>query len=108
MLIPIIKESERLFEEVNKDMDLVSIEESYIIKSHIRTSQLALLEGQNKQGEEIMKSPAYISLTTEWGQCDEDRVMIVVSRQALEETITAITKHFSSLEESITYLKTKI
>lgn len=108
MLIPIIKESERLLEELNNRAILPN-GHYYIdlskIKSHLRTSQLALLEGQKEQGEEIMKSPAYINLTTQWGQCDYDGVVIAVSRQALEETITAITKHFSSLEESITYLK---
>ncbi len=39
----------------------------------------------------ITETPGYINLTTEWGQLDEDGIAIAVSRQALEETIQALT-----------------
>ena len=107
MLIPIIKES-----DFRKELEWAAKVYGNTLHKHLDeivdkhdSSQLALLEGLKRQGEEIIKSPAYINLTTEQGQCDDDGVMIAVSRQALDETITAITKHFSSLEESITYLK---
>lgn len=40
--------------------------------------------------EEIINSPAFENLENEQQRCDEDGVMVQVSRQALNETLQAI------------------
>ncbi len=106
MLIPIIKESERLFEEKFKGLHNVkswSYETcdceapdnmcSVQVKSHLASSQLALLEG--------LKMEWQAKITHEHGDTEED-YDIQEAKNYLIETFV------ESLEESITYLKTKI
>lgn len=51
--------------------------------------------------EKIKETPAYVNLSREWGQLDEDGICIAVSRQALEETISA-------WDDLITYKKDQL
>lgn len=47
-------------------------------------------ERVRKDYQALKETPAYVNLMTEWGQLDEEGICIAVSRQALEETMTAL------------------
>jgi hypothetical protein len=102
-LIPIIKESERLFEEkMHKYICNCVIEQIdncprvAKVKAEFISSQLALLEGLKKEveGMKIKMKRGFVNKSDAgWG--------------ILQENKTLIDKISSSLEESITYLKNK-
>ncbi len=93
MLIPIIKESKRQYVEDSQYWIIPKEIIDHIKKSHLASSQLALLEG--------LKMEWQAKITHEHGDTEED-YDIQEAKNYLIETFV------ESLEESITYLKTKI
>ena len=86
----------RMMEGTYNSNDARKADVKNAIKSYI-TSQRA---SDVRRFQEIKSTPAYINLTTEWGQLDEDGVCIAVSRQALEETITAFDQAIALLKDN--------
>lgn len=104
-----IKENEKVFEEkfvvpnggvMPQHRDFGKTLERDL-KFHLHSSTIDILDTiEKKFDENIFNSPAYKHLTSQWGQLDEDGVSIAVSRQALEETMTALTSIQNFIREA--------